>query len=212
MKVKWLGHACFLLTSAEGVRALIDPFNEKVGYPLPEVEADIVTVSHGHGDHSHTAAVRGDFLVVERPGRVAVRGVDISGIVSYHDRDFGSLRGKNIIFTFRFDGLSVCHLGDLGHLLTRSQVEQIGAVDLLLVPVGGRYTIDAAEALEVARQIGPTVTIPMHFRTAAGGAALDPVDGFLELAGGGSRPGKRELEFDRESLGAHAGVMMLEYA
>ncbi len=212
MKLKWLGHACFLLTSADGVQVLLDPFNEQVGYPLPEVEADIVTISHGHGDHSHTAAVKGDFLVVEQPGRVAVRGVEISGIVSYHDRDFGSLRGKNIVFTFRLDGLAVCHLGDLGHLLSRSHLEQIGDVDLLLVPVGGRYTIGAAEALEVVRQIGPAVTIPMHFKTAVGGAALDPVDRFLELAGGGSRPGKCELDFDRDSLGDHAGVVVLEYA
>lgn len=210
--MKWLGHACFLLTSAKGVRVLIDPFNEKVGYPLPEVEADIVTISHGHGDHSHTAAVRGNSLVVERPGHVTVRGVEISGIVSYHDHDFGSLRGKNIIFNYRLDGLSVCHLGDLGHLLNRPHLEQIGEVDLLLVPVGGRYTIDAAEALEVVRQINPAVTIPMHFRTAAGGAALDPVDRFLELAGGGGRPGKQELEFDRDALGDYTGVVVLEYA
>lgn len=131
MKLKWFGHACFLLTSGSGVRVLTDPFNEKVGYALAEVEADIVTVSHSHGDHNYTAAVRGEFLLIDQPGNFLHKGIEITGISSFHDSEEGSLRGKNVIFRFGIDGLSVIHLGDLGHVLRSNQVEEIGRVDIL---------------------------------------------------------------------------------
>ena len=153
MKLKWFGHACFLLTSNNGVRVLVDPFNEKVGYALPVVEADIVTTSHGHGDHNYTAVVNGEFLLIDQPGNFSHNGIEIKGISSFHDKVEGSLKGKNVIYRFNIDGLSVCHLGDLGHLLSPHQVEEIGTVDILLVPVGGHYTIDASDALEVLQQL-----------------------------------------------------------
>jgi len=211
MKLKWLGHACFLLTSDEGIRALADPFNEKVGYALPEVEADIVTVSHNHGDHNYTAAVRSEFLLIDQPGNFLHKGIEIRGISSYHDSAQGSLKGRNIIFRFGIDGLSVIHLGDLGHVLRSNQVEEIGRVDILLVPVGGHYTIDASSALEVVHQLKPEIIVPMHFRTEAGGASLAPVDIFLEKAGEGRILGKQEIELTRNNLHDNAGIIILDY-
>lgn len=211
MKLKWFGHACFLLTSDSGVRVLVDPFNEKVGYALPDVEADIVTTSHGHGDHNYTAVVRGEFLLIDQPGNFSHKGIEIVGISSFHDSAEGSLRGKNVIYRFNIDGLSVSHLGDLGHVLSPGQVEEIGTVDILLVPVGGHFTIDASAALEVLRQLKPAVIVPMHFRTDAGGASLAPVDRFLENAGGGRMPGKQEIELTKDTLRDIAGVIVLDY-
>lgn len=211
MKLKWLGHACFLLTSDSGVRVLIDPFNEKVGYPLPVVEADIVTTSHGHGDHNHTAVVRGGFRLIDQPCKFSHKGIEIVGISSFHDDRDGVLRGKNIIYRFDIDWVSVCHLGDLGHVLTPAQREEIGAVDILLVPAGGIYTIDAPAALKVIRQLKPTIIIPMHFKTEVAGAALAPVDSFLEVVGGGRRLEKQEIEFTWATLRENAGVIVLDY-
>jgi len=211
MKLKWLGHACFLLTSDNGVRILTDPFNEKVGYALPEVEADIVTVSHNHGDHSYTAAVMGEFLLIDQPGNFSHKGIEIMGISSFHDSAQGSQRGRNIIFRFRIDGLSVVHLGDLGHVLSTSQVEEFGRVDILLVPVGGHYTIDASAALEVIHQLKPETIVPMHFKTETGGASLAPVERFLESAGEGKKLGKQEIELTRDNLHDNAGIIILDY-
>lgn len=211
MKLKWLGHACFLLTSDNGVRILTDPFNEKVGYALPEVETDIVTVSHNHGDHNYTAVVRGEFFFIDQPGNFLHKNIEIKGINSFHDSEEGSLKGRNIIFRFRIDGLSVIHLGDLGHVLRSNQVEEIGRVDILLVPVGGHYTIDASSALQVVHQLKPEIIVPMHFRTEAGGASLAPVDSFLEKAGGGRILGKQEIELTRDNLHDNAGIIILDY-
>jgi L-ascorbate metabolism protein UlaG (beta-lactamase superfamily) len=211
MKLKWFGHACFLLTSDSGVRVLVDPFNEKVGYALPDAEADIVTTSHNHGDHNYTDVVRGEFLLIDQPGNFSYKGVGITGISSFHDSAEGSLRGKNVIYRFDIDGLSVSHLGDLGHVLSPAQVEEIGTVDILLVPVGGHFTIDASTAVEVVRQLKPTVIVPMHFRTEAGGTSLATVDEFLEKAGTGRIPGKQEIEITRDTLRDIAGIFVLDY-
>lgn len=137
MKIKWLGHSCFLITGENGVRILTDPFDETVGYQLPAVEADIVTSSHDHFDHNHIGVVKGDFVHLNEPGLYRERDIEIRGIGSYHDGQGGQKRGDNIIFTFRLEGISVCHLGDLGHLLEDEQIRAIGPVDILLVSSRG---------------------------------------------------------------------------
>jgi L-ascorbate metabolism protein UlaG (beta-lactamase superfamily) len=175
------------------------------------VEADIVTVSHSHGDHNYTAVVRGEFFLIDQPGNFSHKGIEIIGISSFHDSAEGSLRGKNLIYRFNIDGLSIIHLGDLGHLLSPAQVEEIGAVDILLVPVGGRFTIDASAAIEVIRQLKPTIIVPMHFRTEAGGVSQASVDGFLENAGGGKIVRKQEIELAKDTLRDIAGVILLDY-
>jgi L-ascorbate metabolism protein UlaG (beta-lactamase superfamily) len=182
MKVFWLGHSCFLLRSEQGPSVLLDPFHgEEVGYPLPSVRADIVTIRHDHEDHNNAEGVLGQPQIVRGPGRHSAGGLDISGIASCHNGDEGSLRGPNTIFCFALDGIRVCHLGDLGHVLSRGDVQAIGPVDLLFLPVGGIYTLDAEGAGLVMEQLSPALTVPMHYWTEDLGFELDPVDGFLEV-------------------------------
>lgn len=211
MILKWFGHACFLITSENGTRVLTDPFDEKVGYPLPEAEADIVTTSHSHYDHNNVGIVRGAFQHLDKPGAYLANGIEIKGISTFHDADSGAKRGENTVFVFKIDGIRLCHCGDLGHALTPGQVEEIGEVDILLVPVGGVYTVDAAGAAEVMRQLKPAITIPMHYKTKALSFFLDGPDKFLDRAGGGRPAGKRELEITRESLSSYPGIIVMEY-
>jgi L-ascorbate metabolism protein UlaG (beta-lactamase superfamily) len=167
MKVKWVGHACFLLTSEAGVRILTDPYTPGafgLGYHPPAETADIVTVSHEHPDHNNTAAVKGKPEVVRGAGVHKVKGVEIKGISTSHDEASGSQRGPNTVFCFTLDGVRVCHLGDLGHDLAAGPLAEIGPVDVLMIPVGGNFTIDANAASRLADRIAPKVVIPMHFQ------------------------------------------------
>jgi len=208
MIVTWLGHSCFHLQSEEGLSILLDPFHENdVGYVMPVIEADIVIISHDHLDHNNVDAAGSDPDVIFDPGYYISMEMDITGIKSYHDAKRGKLRGENTIFCFELDGIRVCHLGDLGHTLTPSQVKAIGPVDLLFVPVGGRYTIDAAGANKVMKQLHPAVTVPMHYRTGALGFELDPVDDFLK----GREPvtPQENLQLAKEDLSGEGRVVLL---
>ncbi|HHV60870.1 MAG TPA: MBL fold metallo-hydrolase [Clostridiaceae bacterium] len=207
MKIKWFGHACFLLTSKGGIRILTDPFDASVGYKVPEVEADIVTTSHDHYDHSYIRMAKGDFTHIRKPGDFNVHGISITGVSTYHDQDKGTQRGQNIVYKFTVDDVRVCHLGDLGHIPDLAQVERIGPVDVLLLPVGGTYTIDASDAVEVMKLLKPAVTIPMHYKTPPLKFRLDSVDNFLLLAGGGQRVRKQEVEISNDLR----GIYVLDY-
>ncbi|BBB89669.1 MAG TPA: MBL fold metallo-hydrolase [Methylomusa anaerophila] len=164
MQLEWKGHASFLLHGDKGVKVLTDPFDEKVGYPLPNVEVDAVTVSHQHGDHNATGLLPGKPIIVEGAGKHLAAGIEIRGIATYHDAEQGAKRGNNTIFVISLDELNICHLGDLGHPLTPEQVAEIGPVDVLLTPVGGFYTIDARQAYETVQQLKPAVVLPMHYK------------------------------------------------
>jgi L-ascorbate metabolism protein UlaG (beta-lactamase superfamily) len=177
MKVSWYGHACFLF-EGQGVRLVTDPPGGEIGYLLPEVEVDLVTVSHGHSDHNNVNALRGTPAVISTPGVHDVKGLKIQGFPTFHDDAGGARRGGNLLFTWEMDGVRVCHLGDLGHLLDESAAGDLGRIDLLLVPVGGFFTIDAAEARQIVDQIGPRIVIPMHYKTKVFSSRLTGVDDF----------------------------------
>lgn len=211
MKIQWLGHACFYLTSSDGVRVLTDPFDPSVGYPVPAVEADIVTNSHQHSDHNYNQAVKGDFKLIDRAGQYSEKGVDIVGVDTFHDEAGGSKRGKNLVFRFTIDGLNVVHCGDLGHPLTPEQVKAIGAVDVLIVPVGGFYTIDAQTAKGVVEALKPNLTIPMHFKTPVMDFPITDVDPFVQAMGRAQQAGSTEIEVTRESLAKQAAVIVLDF-
>lgn len=212
MKVKWLGHSCFLLTADNSVKVLTDPFDGSVGYKVPEIAADIVSTSHDHYDHSYTQAVQGEFLHINQTGYFSHRGIEVIGVTSFHDAENGAKRGKNTIYKFIIDGIHICHCGDLGHVLTPEQVKKIGHVDILLMPVGGFYTIGPNEAVEVAKMLQPLVIIPMHFKTEAINFPIGGVESFLQQIGGGQRVGKQEIEYDKLSMDSASGVVVLEYA
>jgi L-ascorbate metabolism protein UlaG (beta-lactamase superfamily) len=213
MQLRWFGQSCFLMTSRTGTRVLMDPFGKGLGYPVPDVQADIVTTSHDHFDHNNIAAVKGNFSHIDTRGNYTFKDISISGTLTCHDKVQGARRGSNVVFTFQVDGLRVCHCGDLGHVLTPEQVNGIGKVDVLMVPVGGTFTISAAEALEVCHQLNPAITIPMHYRTPAlglMGLMFARVDKFLALA---SEPAREmlELSVDAARLAENAGVIILKY-
>ncbi|HHY81358.1 MAG TPA: MBL fold metallo-hydrolase [Clostridiales bacterium] len=210
MKLKWFGHACFLITSSEGVRILTDPFDPSVGYKVPEVEADIVTTSHDHHDHNYLKAVKGDFVHFSSPGSFNEKGINIKGISTYHDNEQGKKRGKNVVFVYEVDGLKVCHLGDLGHILSDEQINEIGPVDVLLLPVGGTYTIDYKQAAVLVNLMEPKLVIPMHFKTPAMKFPIDNVDKFLANMSSVQSLGSQELVLDSD-FSTTARVIVMEY-
>lgn len=211
MKIKWLGHACFLLTGENGIKIVTDPFDATVGYPIPAVEADIVTTSHDHFDHNYTDAVRGDFEVIDGIGDFYIKDIPIKGVKTYHDDAMGEKRGGNVVYIMKIDGLNVCHLGDLGHVLDEKTIEHIGPVDVLMIPVGGYYTIDAETAVKVIAQLAPKLIIPMHFKTPEIDFPIAGVDAFLDKIGGGQRSGSNEMEVTAKALAVPAQVKVLEY-
>jgi L-ascorbate metabolism protein UlaG (beta-lactamase superfamily) len=214
MKIKFLGHATFAITSNSGVKIITDPYEPGPDLTYGEIteSADIVTVSHKHFDHGNVAAVGGNPEVVSRTGRLVAKGIEFNGIASYHDEAGGSLRGDNIIFCFEMDGVRVCHLGDLGHRLDEEQLKEMGRIDVLLIPVGGLYTIDAKMATEVCNQLKPRVIIPMHYRTEKGLAGISGVEGFLSEKANVSRPDSSQAEFKPGELPAAAQIIVLKPA
>ncbi len=214
MKVKWLGHSCFLLTSKGGVRIITDPYavGESINYSPIEETADIVVVTHGHDDHSNVSAVRGTPEVVKGNGTKPAQGIQFRGIASYHDASQGTQRGPNTIFCFTIDDIKLCHLGDLGHMLSPEQIAEIGAVDILFVPVGGFYTINALVASQVCDKLKPKVVIPMHFKTPKCAYPIAGVEDFLKGKKNVRKVGDSEVEFERERLPAAIEIVLLQPA
>ena len=216
MNIKYLGHAAFAITSDAGLKIITDPYevNEELGLTYGEINesADIVTVSHDHFDHCNVAAVKGNPEVVRRAGRSTAKGVEFRGIASYHDEAKGKLRGNNIIFCFELDGIRLCYLGDLGHLLDDKQVSEIGSVDILFIPVGGYYTIDAKAATQVCNQLKPRVIIPMHYKTEKGIPNIVGVDEFIKGKNNVTRQDSSEVEFKAGKLPASTQIMVLKSA
>lgn len=212
MKIKWLGHASFLITSDSGVRIITDPYepNDRLRYGEIKESAEIVTVSHDHSDHGNVAAVKGNPQVVK--GDAEVEGIKFKGIPTFHDAAGGKERGKNTIFCFEVDGVKVCHLGDLGHELTAGQVAQTGAVDVLLLPVGGFYTIDASVASRVVEQLKPRIVIPMHFKNKKCGFPIAGVEEFLSGKKDVNQPDASEVELKAGELPEATQIIVLKPA
>ncbi len=186
-EIRWLGHAMFLITDALGIRTLTDPYGE-IGYPLPAspMEVDLVTVSHEHGDHNNVGLARPTARVVRgltKDGWAAVKEdmgeTAVTAIPSYHDEKGGSQRGRNAIFIIDASGARIVHCGDLGHPLPEETVRRLGKVDVLLLPVGGVYTLDAKAAAQVVEQVQPQVTVPMHYKLPGLVYPLSDVEPFL---------------------------------
>ncbi len=179
MKIQYLGHSCFVLTESTGTTVVTDPYG-KIGFSVPAVRADVVTVSHQHYDHNNVAAVEGHPLIIDKEGFYTFDGVEVTGIKSFHDDEGGAVRGENIIFKFRMDGLDVCHLGDIGESCTAELLEQILPIDILLIPVGGKYTIDGEQAREYVDRIMPSIVIPMHYKTKDLNMDIEKPDDFVD--------------------------------
>lgn len=217
MKLRWLGHAAFELTGADGTRALTDPyepgcFEGAVCYSPITDQFDVVTVSHEHADHNATGGLAGNPRVLKGTGEFSVGGFTITGVASWHDPEHGRLRGPNTIFAFDDGEVRVVHLGDLGHELDAATARQLGRVDVLLVPVGGTFTLDAEAARRVSEQLGARVIVPMHFKTDKLGFDIAGVDPFLDGHEHARRAGSDELEVVPELLPVEPEIVVLEHA
>ncbi len=189
MNITHLGHSCFKLEEKvenNAVSVVTDPYDKSCGLRLPKTRADIVTVSHDHEDHNNSVAIlpiNEKVMVFDRPGEYESAGVFLTGIGSYHDKEEGSERGNSTMFKIDMGGMKVLHLGDLGTKLSDAQIGAIGDIDILLIPVGGKYTIDAKEAAEVVRQLEPRIVIPMHYKVKGLKYDIEGVDKFIKQVG-----------------------------
>jgi len=188
MNIIWHGQSCFQIASSQGknnhVNIVIDPFAETIGLRVPKMEADILLITHQHYDHNNVKAVLGDPFLISGPGEYEVKEVTVQGISSFHDNSGGKERGMNTIYTIEAEDIRLCHLGDLGQKeLTPEQVEKIGEVDILMIPVGGIYTIGAKEAVKIMSQIEPNIIIPMHYGIPKLKIKLEGIDKFLKTMG-----------------------------
>ncbi|WP_411682793.1 MBL fold metallo-hydrolase [Clostridium thailandense] len=213
MKIKWFGQSCFMITSENGTKIVTDPYNKMLGYKLPEIEADIVSTSHEHGDHNNVNAVKGNFVHINESGEFSKDGIEIKGVKTFHDKASGAKRGKNTIYNFKVDGINICHCGDLGHTLDSNLVKEIGNVDILLLPVGGRATIDSIDAVTVMKQLNPIVVIPMHYRTKALGLIgyiFSKVDKFITASGLKAKE-YDVLELNKGNINDYSGIVVIKY-
>ncbi|GAI31494.1 unnamed protein product [marine sediment metagenome] len=210
MDITWLGHSCFRIKGSHAT-VITDPYPPDLGYSLGKPTAHIVTVSHQHPGHSYVQGVSGGPKLITGPGEYEIRGVLVIGVATFHDADRGRKRGRNTVYIMEVDEVSVCHLGDLGHVLTIEQVEEINNVDVLLLPVGGMSTINAPMAAEVVRRLEPKVVVPMHYKTQAVSRQLESVERFLREIGVKQLNPQPKLSLTKSSLPASTQVFLLDY-
>jgi L-ascorbate metabolism protein UlaG (beta-lactamase superfamily) len=185
MKIKWYGHSAFQITTDSGTRIIIDPyesgaFGGSIAYGKIQDEADIVLTSHDHADHNYMKDIKGNFVHIKEAGQYEEKEIKIKAIPTFHDKSRGRERGMNLVFVMSAEDITIAHLGDLGHTLDSNTLQSIGKVDILLLPVGGFFTIDAKEATKVMNDINPAITIPMHFKTESIDLPIEGLEGFIK--------------------------------
>jgi L-ascorbate metabolism protein UlaG (beta-lactamase superfamily) len=210
MEITWYGHSCFLIKDSNEKRLLTDPYDRSLGYIMPNESVDIVLISHQHFDHNYSEELPGTPCIITDCGLHNVSNISINGIPSYHDKVHGAKRGENIIFIFEMDELRLCHLGDLGHLLTDEDINSIGEIDVLFIPVGGNYTIDGKEASIITKSLSPKIVIPMHYKTSTLSFPLEGVEHFVKYMKTGERINSDTLIID-EKPEENNCVKILEY-
>jgi len=210
MEIVWYGHSCFRLKT-RGAIVVTDPCGKDVGYNIPRIRADIVTVSLNHPDYNNCALVQGAPKVINGPGEYEVKGAFITGIATNLKKSKGPERLKNTIYLFDFDGLTVCHLGNLDHVPSQAQVQVLSDIDVLLIPVGAVTTLNANQAAEMIGLLEPKIVIPMHYKTRVVKAKLEPVSKFLKLIGLPEASPRESLEIDKSSLPSETQVIVLNY-
>ena len=198
MDVTWLGHGCFRLRG-RGAAVVTDPYPPAIGLKLSRMDAEVVTVSHDHDNHSYTQVVREGAYEIRGPGEYEVAGVSVIGIPTYHDSEKGRKEGRNTVYLIDIDDITVCHLGELGHRLDDSEAEAVSSPDVLLVPVGGRTSLNAGQAAEVVRQLEPRYVVPMHYSIPGLKLQLDPIDRFLKEMGVASLEAQPKLSVQKSS-------------
>jgi len=210
MEITWLGHSCFLLKGKEKT-IITDPCHPDLGYSLNEPDADIVTVSHSHRGHCYVEGIAGEPRQIRSPGEYEIGGTFIAGIACSHDDKKGEIRGKNTIYVIEMDGITLCHLGDLGHHLDSRLIEEIGDVGVLFLPVGEVSTVAVDTATEIIRQLEPPIVIPMHYKTEAFTGNLSPVSKFLDTMRIKDLEAKPKLSITASLLPSGTQTVVLNY-
>lgn len=182
MEITWLGQSCFKIKSRDEF-LVTDPFSPDIGLKFPKTEADIITISHSHFDHNNIEAIIGNPFVIDGPGEYEIKGVNITGLATFHDEQEGQEHGRNTIYLIEMEDLRICHLGDLGHVLSNEVLEKIDGVDILMIPCGGVFTINATKAQEVISQINPKIVLPMHYKIEGLNINLEGLDKFCKEMG-----------------------------
>ena len=205
MRIIWHGHSCFSIKTKsllnEEINIVIDPFDEKkTGIKLPKLKADTVLSSHDHYDHNNIKAVAGDPFIIKNPGEFEIKNIFIQGIPSFHDKKNGAERGENIIFYLESEKIHIAHLGDLGHLLDEKQLSKLSKVDILMIPIGGKYTINYSEAIEIISQLEPKIIIPMHYKIPGLKIDIDTVDKFAKEMGADLNKKTAKLKIVKKNL------------
>ena len=219
MKIKWLGHSAFLITSESGTRLVTDPYQPGcydggINYDSFDQPADVVTISHEHPDHNNPKMVSGHPIIIKGAGMYIASGIEFLGVQVAHDEEGGLKRGKCTAFTFTIDKIKLCHLGDIGHVLTGDQAVEIGSVDVLFIPAGGHFTIAPDEAWRVADQLAAKIVIPMHYRTDKIGADF-PISGLEDFLKGKQsikRLRTDTIELKKQELPMEREIIILAHA
>ncbi|MBD3238685.1 MAG: MBL fold metallo-hydrolase [Candidatus Moranbacteria bacterium] len=219
MIINYIGHACFKIQTqpnpVQSKNKLIiyfDPFDKSVGLNPPSGKADLVLSSHDHFDHNNTQNFESGFFFVNNPGEYSYQGVNIKGILSYHDQEKGAQRGLNTIFVVESEKIKICHLGDLGHELSQNQLDQIGAIDILMIPVGGKFTISGKQAARIAKSIEPAFILPMHFQTPSLSiSGLEPKESFYKELGLEPKQKVDKLKITSSSIN-HDEIEVMEFS
>lgn len=210
VRVSWLGHSMFLVED-EGHRLVTDPFAEGVGYEPPDVEADIILVSHDHFDHSHVELVKGTPAIVRDATPREIEGIRISGFSTHHDASGGKERGPNIVFRWEMQGMTFVHLGDLGHALPETVASELAGADVLFVPVGGTFTVDDAGAYGVVKALSPRIAVPMHFRNSACNFPIQTEEPFVSRFPDVVDVGKSSLYLSAGDLPEPTLIVVMDY-
>ncbi len=217
MKIRYLAHSAFLLTSDKGIRLLTDPYESgsyggSLNYRKIDEPADAITISHNHADHNYISREHDRARVFREPGRFSFKGLAVRGTGLYHDTSRGSERGGNVVFTCLMDGITLCHLGDLGHVPDAREAKEIGPVDVLMIPVGGTFTVNAEEAWMVAEKLSPKICLPMHYKTKGVAFNLAPLESFTSGREGVRVLGGSEAEITKSVLPVQTEVWVLKPA
>ena len=194
MKRTWLGHSTFVLETDAGAVLVTDPVDAGSGFDLPRINADVITVSHHHFDHDAVDRIGGNPIVKDTPQPLSVAGFSICGYPTFHDEVQGAKRGPNTIFSIEADGQRFVHCGDLGHMPDDATIEALKGADVLMIPVGGIFTVDGKTAWAITKRIAPKVVVPMHYAVPNLTFRLEPLDNFLNAAKADPAPIKIELQ------------------
>jgi len=214
MQIKWFGHSSFLITSQNNLKIITDPYtsDSSLMYSPIHASADIITISHSHGDHSNSSTILGNPVILKEAGSKTIKGIQFKAITVFHDELGGSKRGKNLVFCFQIDNLNLCHLGDLGHVFNPEQLSEIGPVDILLIPVGGYFTINYREATLVSQSLNPKIVLPMHYKTPKTSFPISGIEEFLANKANIRKINSNQIEISRDTLPPITEIIVLKYA